>query len=386
MGSKKTDARVGQSRGGLTVDQSTPLVRLARRLNARDLVAVIPESDRDPDLEAVPGDLQAALCSILVPRCRTLAELGADPHTRLFMEFRLVPTVIMIGWSAGGRAPTQRWIQSGFVLDRAEEDGGRRCILTRCSRGLRGFLDETGHENGMAVWVASLALCIGAPVLLAHACMPDERHLLFVVDHQHALQFPCAAQFSSMANKCCAASLGSGDWSQRDSVDFVEAFAECLQATRTSGQSAERLVTASDPSSGGLWAAHSATCSGLQEATRLHVEDRLNDLLGEVVLAQFSAFLALEAVQRLRECHQQEAEERLSGLRASLSKSSAEERARFENLLAKARDRESAAQQQIRALRQLESPVSGRTSSSVGKDGGACGTGQLGERLDALFR
>ena len=145
-------------------------------------------------------------------------------------------------------------------------------------------------------------------------------------------------------------------------------------------------MTASDPSSGGLWAAHRAICSGLEEATRLHVEDRLNDLLGEVVLAQFSAFLALEAVQRLRECHQQEAEERLSGLRASLSKSSAEERARFENLLAKARDRESAAQQQIRALRQLESPVSGRTSSSVGKDGGACGTGQLGERLDALFR
>ena len=197
MGSKKTDARVGQSRGGLTVDQSALLVRLARRLNARDLVAVIPEGDRDPDLEAVPGDLQHALCSVLVPRCRTLAELGADPHTRLFMDFRLVPTVTMVGWSAGGRAPTQRWVQSGFVLDRAEEDGGRRRILARCSQGLRGFLDETGHDKGMAVWVASLALCIGAPVLLAHACMPDERHLLFVVDHQHACSF--RAQRSSPA-------------------------------------------------------------------------------------------------------------------------------------------------------------------------------------------
>lgn len=68
--------------------------------------------------------------------------------------------------------------------------------------------------------------------------------------------------------------------------------------------------------------------TGLEEATRLNVpKDRLNDLLGEVVLAQFSAFLALEAVQRLRECHQQEAEERLRGLRGSLSKSSAEESA-----------------------------------------------------------
>jgi hypothetical protein len=301
------------------------------------------------------------------------------------MEFRLVPTVTMIGWSAGGRAPTQRWMQAGFVLDRAEEDGGRRRILARCSQGLPGFLDETGHDKGMVVWVASLALCIGAPVLLAHAFMPDGRHLLFVVDHQRVLQFPCAAHFSSMANKCCAASLGSGDWGQHDSVEFIVAFAECLQGTRTAGHCAERLAEASDSSAVSFWTARPTVCSGLEEAMRPQVEDRLNDLLGEAVLAQSCAFLALEAVQRLRGRNQLEAEERLRGLRSSLTKASTEERARFENLLAKARDREVAAQQQIQALRQLELPAFGRESPSAGKDGGACGTGQLGDRLDALF-
>ncbi len=56
-----------------------------------------------------------------------------------------------------------------------------------------------------------------------------------------------------------------------------------------------------------------------------------------------AAHPAIPRVQRLRERNHLEAEERLRGLRSSLTKASTEERARFENPLAKARDREVAA-------------------------------------------
>src|SRR4051812_25351089 len=118
MGTKKMPGRGRRSTTGSMDGQRAVLTRLARELNASDLVAVVPKRAHDADLASAPADLLDALSSFLVPLCRTVAALRADPRIRDFMEFRVLPKIAVVGWSAGGSAPHQRYIQAGFALDR----------------------------------------------------------------------------------------------------------------------------------------------------------------------------------------------------------------------------------------------------------------------------